>query len=82
MATDRTSKFAFTCLYEKAGKMAAARFLRDLVAAVPYRVHTALNDNGVQFTNHAHHTCAFHHVFDRVCDEYGIEHRLTKIDRP
>uniref|UniRef100_UPI002431AFBA IS481 family transposase n=1 Tax=Paracoccus yeei TaxID=147645 RepID=UPI002431AFBA len=82
VAIDRTSKFAFTRLVEKAGKMAAAQFLRDLVAAVPYRLHTVLTDNGAQFTNHAHHTYAFHHIFDRVCDENGIEHRLTKINHP
>ena len=82
VAIDRTSKFAFTRLVEKAGKMAAAQFLRDLVAAVPYRLHTVLTDNGVQFTNHAHHTYAFHHIFDRVCDENGIEHRLTRINHP
>ena len=35
---DRTSKFTFTRLVEKAGKMAAAQFLRDLIAAVPYRL--------------------------------------------
>ena len=82
VAIDRTSKFAFTRLVEKAGKMAAAQFLRNLVAAVPYRLHTVLTDNGVQFTNHAHHTYAFHHIFDRVCDENGIEHRLTRINHP
>jgi transposase-like protein len=51
VAIDRTSKFAFTWLVKKAGKMAAAQFLRDLIAAVPYRLHTVLTDNGVQFTN-------------------------------
>jgi hypothetical protein len=29
----------------KAGKMAAAQFLRDLVEAVPYAIHTVLTDN-------------------------------------
>ena len=41
-----------------------------------------LTDNGIQFTNMAHHKYAFHHIFDRVCDEHGIEHRLTKIKHP
>lgn len=50
VAIDRTSKFAFTRLVEKAGKMVAAQFLRDLLAAVPYRLHTVLTDNGIQFT--------------------------------
>ena len=35
VAIDRTSKFAFARLVRKAGKLAAAQFLRDLVAAVP-----------------------------------------------
>lgn len=36
VAIDRTSKFAYAELHEKAGKMAAAKFLPNLVAAVPY----------------------------------------------
>jgi transposase-like protein len=79
---DRTSKFAFIRLVEKAGKMAAAQFLRELIAAVPYRLHTVLTDNGVQFTNRSRDTCAFEHIFDRVCREHKIEHRLTKVKHP
>ena len=36
VAIDRTSKFAYAELHEKAGKMAAAGFLRNLIAVVPY----------------------------------------------
>ena len=36
VAIDRTSKFAFVELHRKAGKMAAAQFLRNLIAALPY----------------------------------------------
>src|SRR3546814_932901 len=82
VAIDRTSKFAFVELHEQAGKMFAAQFLRNLVATVPYAIHTVLTDNGIQFTNMAHHKYAFHHIFDRVCDEHGIEHRLTKVKHP
>ena len=42
---DRTSRFAFTRPVEKAGKMAAAQRLCDLIVAVPCRVHTILTDN-------------------------------------
>ena len=35
--------------------------------------------NVIQFTNHGRHKYAFHHIFDRVCDEHGIEHRLTRM---
>lgn len=82
VAIDRMSKFAFTRLVEKAGKMAAAQFLCDLIAAPPYRLHTVLTDNGVQFTNRACDVYAFEHIFDRDCRENGIEHRLTKLKHP
>ena len=45
--------------------MIAAQFLRDLIDAVPYAIHTMLTDNGIQFANMAHHKYAFHHIFDR-----------------
>jgi hypothetical protein len=82
VAIDRTSKFAYAQLHETAGKMAVAQFLRDLIAVVPYAIHTVLTDNGIQFTNQERHRYAFEHIFDRVCDEHGIEHRLTKIKHP
>src|ERR687898_910610 len=50
VAIDRTSKFAFARLVESAGKMEAARFLRELVEAVPYRIHTVPTEKGVPFT--------------------------------
>src|SRR5207302_1909659 len=51
VAIDRTSKFAFVTLYEKADRPTAARFLEALIAAVPYRLHTVLTDNGIQFAD-------------------------------
>ena len=82
VAIDRTSKFAFVRLVQKAGKMAAAQFLRDLIAAAPYRIHTVLTDNGVQFANRSVDTSAFEHIFGRVCREHDIDHRLTKVKHP
>src|SRR4051812_23907832 len=51
VAVDRTSKFAFAQLHDKATRRAAADFLHALVAAVPYRIHTVLTDNGTQFVD-------------------------------
>jgi IS30 family transposase len=82
VAIDRTSKFVHPRLEKKAGKMEAAQFLRDLLQALPYRIHTVLTDNGIQFTTHALDWHAFTHIFDRVCSENGIEHRLTKVRHP
>jgi hypothetical protein len=50
VAIDRTSKFAFVEVHKRATKMIAAEFLRHLIAAVPYKIHTVLTDNGIQFT--------------------------------
>jgi transposase InsO family protein len=82
VAIDRTSKFAYAELHEKAGKMAAAGFLRNLIAIVPYAIHTVLTDNGIQFTNRVQDRHAFEHIFDRVCREHAVDHRFTKIKHP
>ena len=50
VAIDRTSKFAFVELHEKATRRVAGNFLRALAAAVPYKIHTVLTDNGTHFT--------------------------------
>ena len=81
-AIDRTSEFAPLQLEKTAGKLAAAQFLRDLIAALPYRIHTILTDNGIQFTSRKQDRHGKKHIFHRVCSEHGIEHRLTKVNHP
>src|SRR6202161_1951651 len=49
VAIDRTSKFAFVQLVEKAHRVTASAFLVALIKATPYRTHTVLTDNGIQF---------------------------------
>ena len=82
VAIDRTSKFAYVELYKRAIKMIAADFLRHLIAAVPYRLHTVLTDNGIQFKNREQDRTAMEHIFGRTCRENGIEHRTTKVKHP
>jgi transposase InsO family protein len=82
VAIDRACKFAYAELHAQANKLVAAQFLRNLMAAVPYKIHTVLTDNGIQFTNRKRDIYAFQHIFDRVCHEYGIDHRLTKTNHP
>src|SRR5688572_25942237 len=45
VAIDRACKFAYAELHAEANKMVAAQFLRKLIAAVPYKIHTVLTDN-------------------------------------
>ena len=46
VAVDRTSKFAFARLVERATRRASADFLQSLIEFVPYKIHTVLTDNG------------------------------------
>ena len=87
VAIDRTSKFAFVALHDKADRPTAVRFLEALIAAVPYRLHTVLTDNGIQFAdlpkNRDGWTARYRvHRFDQICRANGIEHRLTKPNHP
>jgi hypothetical protein len=96
VAIDRTSKFAFIELHEKVTRRVAADFLRRLIAAVPYKVHTVLTDNGTHFTDPAGETWSpaeikamiasrqlFHaHAFEYACALNDVDHRLTKPKHP
>ena len=73
---------------DDAGKMNGAEFLRGVVEAFPYAIHTVLTDNGMAFADlpknrngpTRRHLGA--HILDRVCNENGIEHKLTKPYHP
>ena len=96
VAIDRTSKFAFVELHERATTRVSADFLRRLIAAVPYKVHTVLTDNGVQFTTPGAGGSAVPlikdamaageifraHAFEFACAKAGIDHRTTKPRHP
>jgi transposase InsO family protein len=96
VAIDRTSKFAFAQLHEKATRRVAGDFLRALAAAVPYKIHTVLTDNGTPFTDpsgdgwtpedikamRAQKVLFRCHAFEAACADLDIEHRLTKPRHP
>jgi transposase InsO family protein len=96
VAIDRTSKFAFVELHEKATRRVAGDFLRRLVAAVPYKINTVLTDNGTHFTDptgdgwtpediramRAEKVPFRCHSFEAACADLDIEHRLTKPRHP
>jgi transposase InsO family protein len=89
-AIDRVSKFAHVAFLDANTKANGAAFLREVVEAFPYKLHTVLTDNGMAFADlpknrgrHPGFEAIFGgHIFDRVCGEHGIEHRLTKPCHP
>ena len=95
VAVDRTSKLAYAELHERATRRVAADFLRALVAAVPYTIHTVLTDRGFQFFDSTplsaadaalppdHEPAGWRvHAFEYACEQLDIEHRLTKPAHP
>ncbi|QNQ64247.1 IS481 family transposase [Brucella sp. 6810] len=84
VAVDRTSKIVFARIYRKATKLVAAGFLKALVKTVPYKIHTVLTDNGVQFVQYDKRAenGFVGHIFGAVCSANGIEHRQTKPYHP
>jgi transposase-like protein len=74
VAIDRTRKFAFVRLEQKANRVTASAFLVELIKAVPYKFHTILTDNGIQFRlppRYANAPTAQYvtHMFDMRCRE-------------
>ena len=85
VAIDRTSKFAVAQLVDKADRKTAWEFLELLLGAVPYRIHTILTDNGIQFAEQPRNRNTIYSRpmrFDMICEANGIEHRLTKPNHP
>ena len=50
---DRTSKFVYAELHAQATRMMAQAFLEKLAKIVPYKIHTILTDNAIQFAGRA-----------------------------
>lgn len=87
VAIDRTSKFVLARLFTRVTMAAAKTFLEELIRTVPYKIHTVLADNGIQFADRTQYrsgpTAVYRgHPFDRVCRQYDIEHRLSKLNHP
>ena len=96
VAIDRTCKFAYVELHTRATRRIAAAFLKALIKAVPYKIHTVLTDNGIQFTDTKGKRWSTKELrgfmetgqlfvcgaFDLVCAKENIEHRLTKPAHP
>ena len=90
LAIDRVSKFTYVEFRDDAGKMNGVDFLLGVVSAFPYAIHTVLTDNGMAFADLPKNRGRYPamkamfggHIFDRVCEQHGIQHKLTKPYHP
>jgi transposase InsO family protein len=74
----------------------SCRVIRRMIAAVSYKVHTVLTDNGTHFTTPGDTSSAapdikaaldagelvWAHAFEYACAQNDIDHRLTKPRQP
>jgi transposase InsO family protein len=87
VAIDRASKFAYAELHGGSDRETATAFLKNLIASVPYKIHTVLTDNGSAFCyppryRHGATASFVRHRFDLCCDRHAIWHRLTQPKHP
>lgn len=82
----RVCKFAYVELHDRMTTEIAVQFLRNMIDECPFKIHTILTDNGIQFT---YELLADHlrprdrmHAFDALCAQHHIDHRLTKFRHP
>ena len=83
-------------MHEKVARRTAGDFLRRLIGAVPYKVHTVFTDNGTHFTTPGNTSSSapdikaalevgelvWAHAFEYACAQNDIDHRLTKPKHP
>jgi transposase InsO family protein len=86
VAIDRATRWVFVRVYASKTSANAQRFLKALHKAAAFPIRTILTDNGKEFTDRfitrGERTPSGQHLFDLLCHELGIEHRLTRPRHP
>ena len=86
VAIDRATRWVFVQLKSNKTAASAQAFLKALHKACPLRITKLLTDNGKEFTDRLfasrEREPSGNHEFDQLCQELGIEHRLTKPRTP
>ena len=86
VAIDRATRWVFVAVKKDKTAASARSFLKALHKACPLKIVKLLTDNGKEFTDRLfasrERTPSGNHEFDQLCQELGIEHRLTKPRTP
>ena len=86
VAIDRATRWVFVQFKTHKTAASAKAFLKALHKACPIRIKKLLTNNGKEFTDRLFASRAREpsgqHEFDQLCQELGIEHRLTKPRTP
>ncbi|ROQ90123.1 IS481 family transposase [Desulfosoma caldarium] len=86
VAIDRATRWVFFEIKADKSAASASSFLKNLVKKAPFKIVKVLTDNGKEFTDRF---CATgsrrptgNHLFDQLCAQYNIQHRLIKPNHP
>lgn len=87
VAIDRATRWVFIELYADQTDASSVDFLSKVQQACPVKIVKLLTDNGSQFTDRftaggKKKEPSGSHVFDRLCKQLGIEHRLIPPRHP
>jgi len=80
---ERNSKFAFAKVYQNKTIETSAEFLTEYIEKMPFKIHTILTDNGIEYTfNLLAKPTKKVHQFDQICEQNNIKHKCTKFAHP
>jgi len=87
VAIDRATRWVFINIYADQSENSSADFLAKARAACPVKIVKLLTDNGSQFTDRftakgKNREPSGRHLFDRLCKQFDIEHRLIPPRHP
>lgn len=78
-ATDCFTRLRVIRIYDELSADNSVRFLQEVMAKLPFRVHTVRTDNGVEFTYGPFKVV---HPFSRECARLNVRHWLNKPSHP
>lgn len=87
VAIDRATRLLYFKVYDKKNGENAQHFFDECMNFFPFKITTILTDNGLEFSNKllkskkGNH-CTKKSLFDLKCEQYNINHRLTKPSTP
>jgi transposase InsO family protein len=90
VAIDRATRWVFLEIYADQSDGSSVDFLNKVERACPVKIVKLLTDNGSQFTDRftgkknagGQREPSGRHVFDRLCKQLGIDHRLIPPRHP